>query len=37
MVNWIAWISVWYALVHITRQTSSEKFVILKNYLKGPY
>ena len=25
----------WHALVHITRQTASEKLAILKNYLKG--
>ena len=25
----------WYALVHITRKTASEKLAILKNYLKG--
>lgn len=34
-LDWFAWISMWYALVHITRKTASEKLAILKNYLKG--
>ena len=34
-LDWFAWISMWFALVHITRKTASEKLAILKNYLKG--
>ncbi|KAI9562447.1 hypothetical protein GHT06_009880 [Daphnia sinensis] len=34
-LDWFAWISVWYALVHITSKTPSEKLAILKNFLKG--
>jgi hypothetical protein len=34
-LDWFAWISMWHALVHITRKTASEKLAILKNYLRG--
>jgi hypothetical protein len=36
-LDWFAWISMWFALVHITRKTASEKLFILKNYLKGDF
>ncbi|KAI9565123.1 hypothetical protein GHT06_008892 [Daphnia sinensis] len=34
-LDWFAWISMWYALVHITSKTPSKKLAILKNFLKG--
>ena len=34
-LDWFSWISMWFALVHITSKTPSEKLAILKNYLKG--
>ncbi|XP_045034560.1 uncharacterized protein LOC123475636 [Daphnia magna] len=34
-LDWFSWISMWYALVHITGKTASEKLAILKNFLKG--
>jgi hypothetical protein len=33
-LDWFAWISMWYALVHITCKKASEKLAILKRYLK---
>ncbi|XP_032791657.2 uncharacterized protein LOC116928674 [Daphnia magna] len=32
-LHWFAWISMWFALVHITCKTPSEKLAILNNYL----
>lgn len=34
-LDWFAWIGMFYALVHSTRNTPSEKFAILKNHLRG--
>jgi hypothetical protein len=34
-LDWFAWISMWYALVHIPSKKASEKLPILKNLLKG--
>ncbi|KZS19521.1 Uncharacterized protein APZ42_014015 [Daphnia magna] len=34
-LDWFAWISMWFALVHITCKTPSEKLAILKNYMMG--